>query len=573
MICYNCFQEIPEGSAACPNCGFGAAAAEARSPMALRAGAILNGRFVIGRVLGQGGFGITYLALDDRNKARVTIKEYFPAEFAARSGGTCTVTPYPGEREESFRYGMKQFRDEAQALSAFRDNARIVRILGYFEENGTAYCVTEYVDGETLTEYMKNGGGRLFQEEADELLLPLMDAMGQLHEKGLLHRDIAPDNVLVTADGATKLIEFGAARHSTGEQSKILDVAIRHGFAPLEQYTRRGRQGPFTDVYAMAATYYYAVTGRVPPDAIERADGEELPAPNALGARLAEHTQAALLKALSLQPEDRFRTMGEFRAAMTGRLPVEAAAPRERKAVQPVKKAAKPRPQAKPQERAGTRLLPAIIIAGAILAAAVILAIALPRGRNAGTAAAPAPAAVPTAAPEATAVPEQAAPEEPEATSAPNTALPTVDPSTLVTPEPGEGPSGPGAEPPVQPALPGVEITPEPEPTPEPAPAGQPGLDDMKKCDPRIAKPSPSSWLSAYAVRYVDVPHDDGAYLHADPNKSGRENRLDKKIPEQTKVILLAEENGFGLIKVDDKCVGWIKLEYLVEVYTNAVQT
>ncbi len=580
MICYNCFKEFSGGST-CPNCGFEAAAAEGRSPMALRAGAILNGRYVIGRVLGQGGFGITYLALDDRNKARVTIKEYFPAEFASRSGGSHTVTPYPGEREESFFFGMKQFREEARSLSAFRDNARIVRILGYFEENGTAYCVTEYVDGESLSEYVKNCGGRLFPEEADELLLPLMDAMEQLHAKGLQHRDIAPDNVLVLADGTTKLIEFGTARHSTGEQSKSLDVGLRHGFAPYEQYTRRGQQGTFTDVYAMAATYYYAVTGRVPPDAMERSAADELIPPRELGVKLPERTEAALLRALSLQAEDRFQTMGEFRDAMLGKTPAapvrqrREAARSARQTPAPARERREKRPareKAAPAASRGSRLLPAIIIAGAILLSAVILAVVLQRR----TAPAATPAAAPAPTAEATPVPETepTPPEEAAPTSEPNEALPTVDPSFSVTPEPGEEAPGQEAPPSMQPALPGVELTPEPEPTPEPAPEGQPGLEDMKDCDKRIAKPSPSSWLPAYAVRYVDVPHDDGAYLHADPSsKSGHENRLDKKIPEQTKVILLAEENGFGLIKVDNKCVGWIRLEYLVEAYANAVQT
>ncbi len=574
MICYNCFTEFPEGST-CPNCGFKTAAAEGRSPMALRAGAILNGRFVIGRVLGQGGFGITYVALDDKTKTRVAIKEYFPAEFASRAAGACTVTPYP-EKKDAFLFGKTKFREEAHALSAFRDNGHVTRVLGYFEENGTAYFTMEFVEGEPLDKYVKSCGGRLFREEADELLYPLMEALEQLHAKGLIHRDVAPENILVQPDGSARLVDFAAARYATAEKYRDLDVVISHGFAPYEQYTSSGRQGPFTDVYAMAATYYFTVTGRVPPDAMERSAADELAPPRELGAKLPESTEAALLRALSVRAEDRFQTMGEFRDAMAGKAP--AAPVRQRKeATRPVRQAPAPareRKEARPAKRKaapaasqGSRLLPAIIIAGAILLAAVILAVVL-HNRTVPKAE-PAPSPAPTA--EATAVPETAPPAEATPTSEPNAALPTIDPSTLVTPEPGEGPTEPGTGPSDQPSLPGVEITPEPEPTPEPEEeiAGKPSLEDMKGCDKKIARPSPSSWLPAYEIQYVDVKYDRDTYLHADPYKTGHENRLGK-INEQDKVVLLAEENGFGLIKKDDVCVGWIRLEYLVTEYTNA---
>ena len=315
MICGKCFREI-RGKTVCPWCGFDAAAAGEKYPVALRAGSILNGRYIVGRVLGQGGFGITYLAQDDKTKTLVAIKEYMPTEFSGRNTGACAVNVFSGDRRENFEFGKQKFLEEAKTLSAFIGNEHIVRIHSYFEENGTAYFTMEYVDGQPLDKYMGSHGGRLSVDEANALLLPLMEALEEVHAKGIVHRDIAPDNIIVQPDGTAKLIDFGAARYSTGEKSKSLDVVIKHGFAPYEQYLRRGRQGPFTDVYAMAATYYYAITGRVPPESIGRLQEDLLVPPSNLGVVISEKAEDALFKALEIVAKDRFQTMGEFREAM-----------------------------------------------------------------------------------------------------------------------------------------------------------------------------------------------------------------------------------------------------------------
>ncbi|MCR5576010.1 MAG: TPM domain-containing protein [Oscillospiraceae bacterium] len=303
-------------SGTCPYCGYDPAATAGKYPLALRPGSILNGRYILGHVLGQGGFGITYLAWDDNMKERVAIKEYLPTDFAGRSAGSPSVLVYSGEREENFAYGKAQFLEEAKTLASFIGNAGIVRIYNYFEENGTAYFCMEYVDGPPLNKYMAAKGGRLTPEETNSLLLPLMGSLSVVHARGIVHRDIAPDNILVTADGRAKLIDFGAARYSTGEKSKSLDVILKHGFAPYEQYMRRGRQGPWTDVYAMAATWYYAVTGRVPPEAIERREEDTLAPPSALGIKLSRETEAVLLHGLEVFSNERWQNMDEFRRAM-----------------------------------------------------------------------------------------------------------------------------------------------------------------------------------------------------------------------------------------------------------------
>ena len=314
-ICYSCFAE-KSTSGACPYCGYDPASDEGKYPIALRAGSILNGRYIVGRVLGQGGFGITYLAQDYQTKGLVAIKEYLPTEFAGRTTGTYAVQVYSGDRRENFEYGKEQFLAEAKTLAEFIGNDHIVRIYSYFEEYGTAYLAMEYIDGESLDKYMRRFGGRLSVERANELLIPVMEALDWVHSKGIVHRDIAPDNIIVTKDGRAKLIDFGAARYSTGEKSKSLDVILKHGFAPKEQYIRRGRQGPFTDVYAMAATYYYAITGKVPPDSIERMDEDELIPPTTLGVKMSEKAEDALLKGLEVNASERYQSTGELASGL-----------------------------------------------------------------------------------------------------------------------------------------------------------------------------------------------------------------------------------------------------------------
>ena len=440
MLCGQCFCEM-SGQGVCPVCGFDNAQQRQKYPVALRPGSILNGRYIVGRVLGQGGFGITYLAQDDRSRSRVAIKEYYPAEFAGRSPDATSIQVLSGNREEDFNYGKEQFLAEAKTLAEVSGNAHIVQIFSYFEENGTAYFVMEYVEGLPLNTWLKQHGA-LSPQAADALLLPLMEALGWVHGKGIVHRDIAPDNIIVTKDRTAKLIDFGAARYSTGEKSKSLDVILKHGFAPKEQYTRRGRQGAWTDVYAMAATYYYAVTGRIPPDAIDRIEQDDLIPPSTLGAKLSPAAEEALLKGLEINAQDRWQSMADFAAAMRGKMPSEKEA--ERRAREAAEKAEAARRAREAAEKAEAERrareaaqalsskpakkrspLPFILAAAAILTLVVVAVIGL-SGRN--------PAAsvptVTTAAPVLTAVPDLTA--APEAERAPLPAEPAAKPSVLV---------------------------------------------------------------------------------------------------------------------------------------------
>ena len=314
-ICYSCFQETVNEYGSCTACGYNNAKNREEYPLALPAGSILYGRYIVGRVLGQGGFGITYLAQDFQTKGFVAIKEFFPGAMATRTG--TTVIPYSGVQGENFTYGRDTFLDEAKTMAQFNGHPNIAGVQLYFEENGTAYFVMEYLDGCSFDDYIKNRGGKLSWADTAKVMVPILDVLGQIHEKGIVHRDVSPDNIYITKDGTVKLLDFGAARHSLGNVSQSLDVVVKHGFAPKEQYSRRGRQGPYTDVYAASATIYYALTGVKPDESIDRIEEDTMPAPTILGAKISQPLENVLIKGLAVDAKDRYQTALELKNALT----------------------------------------------------------------------------------------------------------------------------------------------------------------------------------------------------------------------------------------------------------------
>ncbi len=236
----------------------------ARVPHALRSGhQILE--YVVERTLGGGGFGITYLARDANLNLTVAVKEYLPADMATRAADG-SVQPIGGSTEEQFRWGLERFLDEARALATFR-HPNIVRVLRYFPANGTAYIVMEYESGESLKQWRPRHApvdhGRLMV-----LIRPLLDGLEMIHKAGFLHRDIKPDNIYVRADGTPVLIDFGAARRTTGQRD--MTSIVSPGFAPFEQYHSQGNQGPWTDLYSLAAVMYWLVSGQKPLESASR---------------------------------------------------------------------------------------------------------------------------------------------------------------------------------------------------------------------------------------------------------------------------------------------------------------
>ena len=254
QICYNCFQERDSLSGPCPYCGFDLAENEKKYPVALRAGTVLNDRYIVGRVLGQGGFGITYLAWDTQLEAKVAIKEFMPNEIATRIGTTVSVAVE--SRSEDFTYGSERFQEEARTLAKFIGNPNIAAVTSYFDENDTSYFVMDYIEGISFKTYIANHGGKVSVEDTLNVMIPVLRALTAVHQEGFIHRDVTPDNIYITKDGMVKLLDFGSARYSIGDKSKSLDVILKVGYAPKEQYIRRSRQGPYTDVYSCAACFY-----------------------------------------------------------------------------------------------------------------------------------------------------------------------------------------------------------------------------------------------------------------------------------------------------------------------------
>lgn len=338
-LCYNCFQarEAPEGP--CPYCGFDLAENERKFPVALRAGTVLNDRYIIGRVLGQGGFGITYLALDTQLNAKVAIKEFMPGEIATRQGTTVSVMM--DTKSEEFAYGAERFQEEARTLAKFIGNPNIAGVSSYFDENDTSYFVMDYIEGISFKTYIANHGGKVSVEETLNVMIPVLRALTAVHAEGFIHRDVTPDNIYITKDGIVKLLDFGSARYSIGDKSKSLDVILKVGYAPKEQYIRRSRQGPFTDVYSCAACFYAAITGFLPPESLERMDQDTLVPVSQCGIEIPEYLDKAILKGLAVQPEDRFQSAAEFLDAIESQQIVEvpvsggAAAHPEKKKVKP----------------------------------------------------------------------------------------------------------------------------------------------------------------------------------------------------------------------------------------------
>ena len=316
-ICFGCFQEKELGGY-CPHCGFGEN--EEQPYLALPLGTLLNGRYMLGKVLGVGGFGITYLGYDLTLDIKVAIKEYMPSSIATRNSDRYNVT-LTGRTEDDYRQGMENFLEEAKILAKLQNTPNIVSVQNYFKENNTAYFVMEYIDGMSLKDYLADQGGKIPYVQALAILEPIMEALVQVHALNLLHRDISPDNIYITTRGESRLLDFGAARFALGD-GKSVSVILKHGYAPEEQYSSHGNQGPWTDVYAMGATFYRCITGMLPPDSVERIRVDALKAPSELGIIIPRHIEQAILKALAVKTEDRFPNMGALLRALRGEVPV-----------------------------------------------------------------------------------------------------------------------------------------------------------------------------------------------------------------------------------------------------------
>ncbi|MDZ5473047.1 protein kinase [Bacillus sp. 31A1R] len=290
------------------------------SPQHLVPGTILHEKYLVGRVLGQGGFGITYLGWDLQLDMKLAIKEYMPRDFATRNSGEAEVTFFTGNVKTHFVNGMNKFLEEAKILAKYNNHPGIVSVRDFFKENGTAYLVMYYLDGIDLKKYLDQYGGSLSYEQGLAIMLPVMDALATVHKDGILHRDISPDNIYITMKGEVKLLDFGAARHAMNDSNKSLSVILKPGYAPEEQYRSKGNQGPWTDIYGLAATFYRVLTGKVPTESLDRLEEDTLIPPSRLGVTIPPFAEAAIIKALSIRAQDRFQSMESFQQALLGQL-------------------------------------------------------------------------------------------------------------------------------------------------------------------------------------------------------------------------------------------------------------
>ncbi len=312
-LCPGCFADKGE-SAVCPHCNYDESAP--RGVLVLPHRTVLNNQYLIGCTLGKlGGFGITYLAWDIHLETPVAIKEYLPRDLAGRDSNHLTITAHSKEDQALFLVGLGLFLREARTLAKF-DHENIVRVRNVLEENGTAYLVMNFYEGTTLAAHLEQKGGRVPEKTALSIMLPILDGLRDVHSKGFLHRDIKPQNIYLTKTGIPILLDFGSARMVMGERTRSMTVLMTPGYAPFEQYHRKGLQGPWTDIYSCGATLYHMLTGIVPVEATERAERDTLLSPSSLVPEISPAVSSIVMQAMAMNRDARPSSVAELMDAL-----------------------------------------------------------------------------------------------------------------------------------------------------------------------------------------------------------------------------------------------------------------
>lgn len=311
-LCPHCMREKGNGNGRCRHCGYENGKGSMLQHQ-LKPFTILSGKYLVGDILGEGGFGITYIGFDLNLEIRIAIKEFYPTGYVTReSGVTNMVTAYTGSGTDIFNKWLQNFMKEARSLAKCSHLPGIVGVKDFFQENNTAYIVMEYLDGMNVKDFAKANGGRIETQQLLQLFQPVLNSLESVHKAGLIHRDISPDNIMLLNDGTMKLLDFGAAREFTNEGEKSLSVLLKPGYAPEEQYRTKGKQGPWSDVYAICATIYRCITGITPPESMERMRKDELKKPSELGAAISKEAEEALLKGMAVFAENRYQSIEEL---------------------------------------------------------------------------------------------------------------------------------------------------------------------------------------------------------------------------------------------------------------------
>src|SRR5271157_2237290 len=315
MSCVVCNSENPTSAVSCSCCGSPLRPETALTP-ALPVGTRLQGDlYSIGKVLGQGGFGITYLGSDSGLKRAVAIKEFFPqVQGCSRDGAT--VQPGGMITHLEYRQEKDKFLTEGQRLAQFQ-HPSIVKVFSLFEENNTAYMVMEFLRGKTLLKVVEEEGP-LEEKDAVAYIVQIAEALDVIHGLKLLHRDIKPENIIITEEGRAVFVDFGTAREFAAGKTRRMTTTLTPGYAPLEQYGQRARFGVFTDIYALGATLYHLLAGEMPIHATDRATGVELGAPHQINPKVSRNVSDAVMWALEMRVEKRPQSVRDFLIAMKG---------------------------------------------------------------------------------------------------------------------------------------------------------------------------------------------------------------------------------------------------------------
>lgn len=328
----NCMRNF-DGLSDCPYCGAIAGQAVWKAP-GLYPGTLLAGKYLLGRILGHGGFAVTYLAINLDLGIRVAIKEYFPSELAGRDQNTSRVFPHQTGNAtpyaDYFRRGLERFIEEGRNIVRCHEpspHPNLVHVIDYFEDNCTAYLVMNYVDGVSLEKHLeKQASGRISVAEAIQIIMPVLDGLRAVHAKGFCHLDVKPGNIYLSHNGPVILLDFGTARTSLQQEARTQTVFLTPGFAPPEQYSSKGRRGPWSDIYGCAATLYQCVTGMEPVSSMDRIAGMELPRPSkVIGETIAPSVEKAILLGLendvTLRPQSAKAYQDILENAIAGKYP------------------------------------------------------------------------------------------------------------------------------------------------------------------------------------------------------------------------------------------------------------
>ena len=317
-MCPGCMQKVEhrDSMGICPHCGYDLNQMKAE-PHQMQPFTILAGKYLVGKVIGEGGFGISYLGFDLNLELVVAIKEFYPNGFVTRESNVTTmVSMYAGKNEADVSKWREGFINEARNLAKFSNLNGIVEVRDFFNENGTAYIVMEYIEGITLKQYLKQNGGKISVSKTFEMMEPVIRALSKVHDAGIIHRDISPDNIMITKYGGMKLLDFGAAREFAGNAEKSLSIMLKPGYAPEEQYRSRGKQGPWSDVYALTATIYKCITGVTPVESMERMREDTLKSPRELGVSISDAQNTAVMQGMAVYAENRFQSMNALYMAL-----------------------------------------------------------------------------------------------------------------------------------------------------------------------------------------------------------------------------------------------------------------